>query len=125
MKTKLLADSSVWIDHLHKTDEEFGHALGARQIHVHQAVIGELACGTLARRADVLTRLMLLPELPDATFGELLALIDRRKLWGRGLSWVDVHLLGAVLLAGARLWTHDRLLHRVAQELDVAYERPE
>jgi len=68
---------------------------------------------------------MLLPELPDATFGELLALIDRRKLWGRGLSWVDVHLLGAVLLAGARLWTHDRLLHRVAQELDVAYERPE
>ena len=92
MKTKLLADSSVWIDHLHKTDEEFGHALGARQIHVHQAVIGELACGTLARRADVLTRLMLLPELPDATFGELLALIDRRKLWGRGLSWVDVHL---------------------------------
>jgi hypothetical protein len=68
---------------------------------------------------------MLLSELPDATFGELLALIDRRKLWGLGLSWVDVQLLGAVLLAGARLWTHDRPLHRVAQELGVAYEGPD
>jgi predicted nucleic acid-binding protein len=125
MKPKLLADSSLWIDHLHRSDEEFSHALGAKQIYVHQAVIGELACGRLARRAEVLARLMLLPELPDAMFGELLALIDRRKLWGRGLSWVDVHLLGAVLLAGAKLWTHDRLLQRVAQELDVAYEGPE
>jgi hypothetical protein len=119
---KLLADSSVWIDHLHQADDQLSHALGAKQIYVHQAVIGELACGTLARRAEVLTRLMRLSELPDATFGELLALIDRRKLWGRGLSWVDVQLLGAVLLAGARLWTHDRPLHNVARELGVAYE---
>ena len=125
MKSRLLADSSVWIEHLHRTDDEFSQALGAKQIYVHQAVIGELACGTLARRAEILTRLMLLPELPDATFGELLALIDQRKLWGRGLSWVDVLLLGAVLLAGAKLWTHDRPLHRVAQELGVAYEGPE
>src|SRR5215471_21195497 len=122
MKPKLLADSSVWIDHLHKTNEEFGRALEAKQICVHQAVIGELACGTLARRAEVLTRLMLLPELPDPTFGELLALIDRRKLWGRGLAWVDVQLLGTVLLGGAKLWTHDQPLHRVAQELDAGYE---
>jgi predicted nucleic acid-binding protein len=125
MRFKLLADSSVWIDHLHETDEELSGALRAKQIYVHHAVIGELACGTLARRAEVLTRLMLLSELPDATFGELLALIDRRKLWGLGLSWVDVQLLGAVLLAGARLWTHDRPLHRVAQELGVAYEGPD
>ena len=125
MKPKLLADSSVWIDHLHETDEEFSRALGAKQIYVHQAVIGELACGRLARRAEVLTQLMLLPELPDPTFGELLALIDRRKLWGRGLSWIDVHLLGAALLAGARLWTRDSLLHRAAHELDVAYDGSE
>jgi predicted nucleic acid-binding protein len=122
MRSKLLADSSVWIDHLHETDEELSRALGTKQICVHQAVIGELACGTLASRAEVLTRLMLLPELPDATFGELLALIDRQKLWGRGLSWVDVQLLGAALLADAKLWTHDRPLHHIAQELGVAYE---
>lgn len=118
---KLLADSSVWIDHLHGANEQLGRALEAKQIYVHQAVIGELACGTLASRAEVLTRLMLLPELYGATFGELLALIDRRKLMGRGLSWVDVQLLGTVLLAGAKLWTHDRGLHRVAQELNIAY----
>ena len=67
--------------------------------------------------------MIVLPELPDATFSELLALVDRRKLWGRGLSWVDVQLLGAVLLAGAKLWTHDRPLQRVAKELGVAYRR--
>jgi hypothetical protein len=121
VKSKLLADSSVWIDHLHKADEELNRALRAKQICVHQAIIGELACGTLARRAEVLTRLMVLPELPNATLAELLALIDRRKLWGRGVSWVDVQLLGAVLLAGAKLWTHDRPLQRVAKELGVAY----
>ena len=115
----------MWIDHLHEPIEGLTRSLDAEQIYVHQAVIGELACGTLARRTQVLTDLMLLPELAEAAFGELLALIDRRKLWGRGLSWVDVHLLGAVLLAGGRLWTHDRPLRRVAQELDVAYQGPE
>ena len=123
MKSKLLADSSVWIDHLHEADEELNWALRAKQICVHQAVIGELAGGTLARRSEVLARLTLLPELPNATFGELLALIDRRKLWGRGLSWIDVQLLGAVLLAGAKLWTHDRPLQRIAKELGVAYQK--
>jgi len=122
---KILADSSVWIDHLHEAIEGLNRALDAEQIYVHQVVIGELACGTLAHRAGVLTDLMLLPELGEASFGELLALIERRKLWGRGLSCVDVHLLGAVLLAGAKLWTHDRSLHRVAQELGVAYDEPE
>jgi predicted nucleic acid-binding protein len=120
-KLKLLADSSVWIDHLHAAIEELNRALDSEEIYVHQAIIGELACGTIARRTEVLTELMGLPELPGATFGELLALIDRRKLWGRGLTWVDVQLLGAVLLAGARLWTHDRDLHRAARELHVAY----
>ena len=118
---KLLADSSIWIDHLHNAIGEFNRALESEAIYVHSAVIGELACGTLARRTEVLTELMRMPELPDASFGELLALVDRRKLWGRGLSWVDVQLLGAVLLAGAKLWTRDRELHRVAQELDIAY----
>jgi hypothetical protein len=123
VKFKLLADSSVWIDHLHEADEELNRALRAKQVCVHQAIIGELARGMLACRAEVLTCLIVLPELPDATFGELLALTDRRKLWGRGLSWMDVQLLGAVLLAGAKLWTHDLPLHRVAKELGVAYRK--
>jgi predicted nucleic acid-binding protein len=122
---KILADSSVWVDHLHEAIGELNRALDSEEIYVHQAVVGELACGTLARRTEVLIDLMLLRELPEASFGELLALIDRRKLWGRGLSSVDVQLLGAVLLAGAKLWTHDRPLHRVAHELGVAYNGPE
>jgi predicted nucleic acid-binding protein len=122
MKPKLLTDSSVWIDHLHESHEQFSRALRAKHVYVNQAVIGELACGTLTRRAEVLTQLMLLLELPDPTFSELLALIDRGKLWSRCLSWIDAHLLGATLLVGARLWTHDRLLHRAVQELGVAYQ---
>ena len=118
---KLLVDSSVWIDHLHRPIEELIRVLEGEEIYVHPAVIGELACGTLTRRNEVLTELMLLPELPDASFAELLALVDRRKLWGRGLSWVDVQLLGSVLLAEAKLWTHDRELGRVAEKLRIAH----
>jgi predicted nucleic acid-binding protein len=118
---KLLVDSSVWIDHLHRPIAELIRVLEGEEIYVHPAVIGELACATLTRRNEVLTELMLLPELPDASFAELLALVDRRKLWGRGLSWVDVQLLGSVLLAEAKLWTHDRELGRVAEKLRIAH----
>ncbi|MDQ6940210.1 MAG: VapC toxin family PIN domain ribonuclease [Verrucomicrobiota bacterium] len=118
---KLLADSSIWIDHLHVANEALNAALRSEHVYVHEAIIGELACGRLADRVQVLSQLMALPELPNASLAELLALLDRRKLWGRGLSWVDVQLLGAALVAGAKLWTRDRPLARVAEELSVAH----
>jgi predicted nucleic acid-binding protein len=120
---KLLPDSSVWIDHLHVADGDVSQLSDSEEIYVHRAVIGELACGTLAHRSEVLAALMHLPKLPEASFAELLALIDRRKLWGRGLSWMDVQLLGACLVAEAKLWTHDPPLQQVAAELPIGYSR--
>jgi hypothetical protein len=89
----------------------------------HPFVIGELACGNLKSRREVLDLLGKLPSVPTATHAEALDFLDRRALMGRGIGFIDVHLLAsAALAAPARLWTRDRRLAAVATELNLAYE---
>ena len=116
----ILADTSVWIDHLRGGETRLRDELAQRAVLVHPFVIGEIACGRLGRRAVVLELLARLPFAPVATDAEALALIERRALMGRGIGWVDVHLLAAALMAGAILWTRDRRLHAIAAELGIA-----
>jgi hypothetical protein len=88
---------------------------------MHPFVIGELACGNLRNRHELLSLWANLPSAPGATDREALAFIERHKLMGAGLGWVDVHLLASAALAGdARLWTKDRQLATVAARLDLA-----
>jgi predicted nucleic acid-binding protein len=88
----------------------------------HPFVIGELACGRLRNRQEVLGLLAALPQAPVADHEEVLRLIDRHSLFGRRLGWVDVHLLGSTLLAAAALWTLDKSLNQAASVLRVAAE---
>ena len=89
---------------------------------MHPFVLGELACGNLKNRAEVLRLLGKLPAAPIATDREALDYIERRALMGRGLGYIDVHLLASIALAGtARLWTRDKRLAAVAAELKLAY----
>lgn len=114
----LLADTSIWIDHLRAADAELGRALAARRVVTHPFVIGELALGTLRDRATVIAALSDLRRLPLARPDEVLAMIDNFRLFGRGIGYVDAHLLASVRLApGAQLWTRDRRLAEVATEL--------
>lgn len=118
----ILVDTSVWVDHLREGDARLAAALDKGTVCTHPFVLGELACRNLRNRREVLDHLARLPVLPVATHAEALALIERRALMGRGIGYVDVHLLGSVLLDGtARLWTRDRRLHGVAAELGVAH----
>lgn len=122
----ILVDTSVWVDHLRATEPALVAALDAGTVFVHPFVIGELACGNLANRAEVLTLLQGLPAAPVATETEVLAFIDARALMGRGIGYIDVHLLASAALAGVtRLWTRDKRLGHVAAELGLAFFEPQ
>ena len=119
----ILADSSIWIDHLHRNDTGLGALLDLDEVSCHDLVVQEIALGSVKNRQVVLRDLDALSKEASLSHEELLVLIERHGLWGRGLSSVDIHLLGAVLLSEgrAKLWTRDKALHVIATELGIAY----
>jgi predicted nucleic acid-binding protein len=118
----ILADTSVWIDHFQSRDDELEQALTEGDVLIHPFVLGELACGNLKNRAEILDLLRQLPPAREATDEETLTFIDRRRLMGRGIGYVDAHLLAAALLTkSARLWTRDRRLAAVALDLGIGF----
>ena len=117
----ILVDTSVWIDHLRQGDTQLAAALEAVHVRVHPFVVGELVCGNLRARAEVLGLLQALPPILVATDKEVLFFMAGQNLMGRGIGYVDVHLLASARLGGALLWTRDKRLHAVAAELGMAY----
>jgi predicted nucleic acid-binding protein len=119
----ILVDTSVWIDHLRSGDVALRTALGQGKVLMHPFVLGELACGNIKNRREVLQLLGDLPASSVASESEVLSFIEHRALMGRGIGYVDAHLLASTVLDGfARLWTRDRRLSRVAEELDLAFD---
>ena len=116
-----LADTSVWIDHLHQEIVALTRLLADGRVLVHPFVIGELAVGRLSQRQAVLSDLGKMKTTVMAADGDVLRLIDRHKLFGSGNGYIDAHLLTAALITpDAWLWTRDRRLKAVAQSLGVA-----
>jgi hypothetical protein len=115
----ILVDTSVWVDHFRRGDGALRSLLEAGEVSAHPFVIGELACGRLARRREVLTWLGALPSLEVVDHEEALGFVERHALEGRGIGWVDVHLLASAALARTRLWTRDRALRAVAGALEL------
>ena len=117
----ILVDTSVWIDHLRRGDKALAGLLDTARVLVHPFVIGELALGNLRQRDLVLSVLSDLPHASIATDAEVLHFIGRHALFGRGVGYVDVHLLAVTrLTAGSKLWTLDKRLNDVAVELRIA-----
>lgn len=118
----ILADTSVWIDHLRLSNPVVRALLGTDQLVMHPFVIGELALGTLPRRIDLLGDLRDLQAAPVIDSEDVMTLIDRQRLIGLGLGWVDVSLLASVLTdRRLQLWTRDKRLFHAAQRLHVAF----
>lgn len=118
----ILVDTSVWIDHLHRTIPALVEALENEEVLIHPFVIGEIACCELKSRREVLDLLMALPSAVVATHEETLELIDERKLMGKGLGYVDVHLIASVLLTDrAELWSRDKWLNTAATQMRIAF----
>jgi len=115
----VLADTSVWIDHWRRGNSRLTQLLDGSAIVIHPFVLGEIALGQVTSRAEVLADLATLESPRVAEHHEVLALIERSRLWGRGIGWVDAHLLASALLDRIELWTLDAPLARVARELGV------
>jgi len=121
----MLVDTSVWVDHFRHGDAALAAALEAGQVWMHSFVLGELACGNLKARAEVLGLLQALPPMPLSTDKEVLFFIDEHQLMGRGIGYIDAHLLASTRLGSATLWTRDKRLHIVATELGLAHVQTE
>jgi predicted nucleic acid-binding protein len=117
----ILVDTSIWIDHLRADDAALKRLLDAGRVLMHPFVIGELALGRMRQREMILVALSDLPRAELATDAEALGFINREALFGRGIGYVDAHLLASVrLTAGAQLWTKDARLRDVADALGLA-----
>jgi hypothetical protein len=115
----ILADTSVWVDHLRHGNARLAALLREGQVAGHPFVTGEIALGHLKRRAEILALMADLPQLPPAEHEEILRFVEQNELAGSGLGWVDVHLLAAAALDRSRLWTLDRRLAAVASRLGL------
>jgi hypothetical protein len=117
----ILVDTSIWIDHLRSGSSALASLLQEDFVSTHDFVIGEVACGNLRNRTEVLGLLQSLPRLAAATEDEVLFFIEQQQLMGRGVGYIDAHLLAAAVMHGARLWTKDRRLKTIAEEKGWAH----
>jgi predicted nucleic acid-binding protein len=115
----VLVDTSVWIDHFRRPSADLEHLLEEGRVWTHPFVIGELACGSLAHRTEVLRLIEALPISIVATHEEAIAFAERQRLAGTGLGWIDVHLLASARLARQSLWSIDRRLRAAAVRIGL------
>jgi hypothetical protein len=120
----ILVDTSIWVDHLRSEDIRLVRLLDDEQISIHPFVVGELAVGHLRNRDEILSKLSTLPVAVSASHDEVLEFISNFSLAGRGLGYIDVHLLAAASLTpGTLLWSKDKRLEAVAESLSIAVLR--
>lgn len=121
----VLVDTSRWIDHLSASDPEMQSLLQQGEVLIHPFVIGELAVGNLNPRATLLRAFAELPQAVTAEHHEVMAFVERLRLFGRGIGYIDAALLASVrLMPGTTLLTRDRRLHQIALELGIAESPP-
>ena len=119
----ILVDTSVWIDHLRSPEPKLQELLSANEVLAHPLVAGELACGNITDRARFLRRMDAMPQVEERTHAEVRDFIGSENLMGRGIGFIDAHLLYSTLRHDdTLLWTRDARLSRIARELSVAYD---
>jgi len=119
--TMVLVDTSVWVNHLRRSDVRLEQLLLDGEVVCHPYVIGELACGNIKNRSEILALLQDLPKAPTIDLAEYLYFIEQNHLSGTGIGLVDVHLLASAKLSGIPLWTNDNRLKETALKLKVFY----
>jgi predicted nucleic acid-binding protein len=118
----ILADTSIWVDHIRTSNRHLIGLLEAGLVRMHPWVVGELACGNLADRAQRLYLLRSLPQVQVPSDDEVLFFIEKHSIAGKGVGYIDMHLLAAAALGNLKLWTRDRRLNEVATLLGTNAE---
>ncbi|HEY1426739.1 MAG TPA: type II toxin-antitoxin system VapC family toxin [Caulobacteraceae bacterium] len=120
----ILADTSVWVDHVRRRNPDLTDLLDAGEILTHSFVIAEVAMGNLPRRPTFLEAMDKLRRAATASDREAISLMERERLYGLGIGFVDLHLLASTRLTpSATLWTRDRRLREIARRLGVGDPR--
>ena len=117
----VLVDTSVWVDHLRRGMVGLDIPLSEGQVLCHPFIVGELACGNLKNRSDILSLLQTLPAVRSAEHEEVMLFIEKHRLMGKGLGYIDVHLLTSSLLSRAQFWTHYKRLGNAAASLGIRF----
>ena len=118
----VIVDTSVWIIHLREGSRHLQELLLDGEVVCHPFIIGELACGGIKNRNEILSLLRSLPMSSVVTLNELLYFIERNKLMGMGVGFVDTHLLASSQISGIPLWTFNNRLRSCAGKLNIAYK---
>jgi len=112
----------VWVFHFREGSAELANLLNNGEAVCHPFVVGELACGNLKNRNQILSLLQSLPMSIIAEHEEVLEFIERNRLMGKGLGYVDIHLIASAILTGISIWTHDKKLERAANALHISHK---
>jgi predicted nucleic acid-binding protein len=118
----VLVDTSVWIQHFHEGCKGLSDLLNESEVACHPFIVGELACGYLKKRTEILSLLQALPMLPLVDSEEYFTFIDVHRLFGKGLGFVDIHILASARLTSTWLWTLDKSLATIAVQFKIAYK---
>jgi predicted nucleic acid-binding protein len=118
----ILVDTSVWVSHLKDGNTELANLLNNGMVLCHPFIVGELACGNLKDRADILSFLQLLPMSIEVEHEEALSFIEDNRLMGKGIGYVDVQLMASAVLTGVPIWTFDKKLAQAADRLHIKYK---
>lgn len=119
----ILVDTSVWVAHLREGKTGLEDLLNETRVLCHPFIIGELACGNLKNRAEILSLLSAMPMATTAEHEEVMRFIETRRLMGKGLGYVDLHLVASAVLSDVAVWTFDKKLDLVCSELGLAYRK--
>jgi len=118
----ILVDTSIWVTHLRQGSRQLEKLLMDAEVMCHPFIIGELACGNLQNRNEIISLLQSLPMALTIEFDEFIFFIDRNQLMAKGVGFVDVHLLASAQLTGVPLWTADKRLKSAADQLELTYK---
>ena len=118
----ILADTSVWIDHFRTENKLLSRLLLQGAIVLHEFILGELAIGNFKNRKEILSLLDSIPKLSKLTHDEFIYFLEQHSFYGKGVGFVDIHLLGSTKLAGVKIWTLDKKLLKLAKSLNLNYE---
>jgi len=120
----ILVDTSVWIEHFRRGSAGLAALLTGGLVLTHPMIVAELVCGNLKNRAAILSHLQALPSAAEASHQEVMRLVSDRRLAGKGIGWIDTHLIASALLSNCPLWTLDRRLVEAAREACVRIHEP-
>ena len=117
----VLVDTSVWVEHLRSGNIGLGNLLNEGHVVCHLFIVGELACGNLSNRSEILSLLRALPLSNHAEHEEVMHLIENYSLMGKGIGYIDVHLIASAILTKVPIWTLDKKLREVSSKLGLEY----